>query len=146
MRITLITAALLAVSGSALAMNHGFDPDAPAVKWFERLNRPDFGPGNSCCGKGDAYEVSDYWHDDKGWHARLVDVPHDTRWPDGQYKKAIKPNTVIDDANGLFDTKINPESDDLDNPTDKTWAFLDVDSVTGEVNSVYCFIRHPKGI
>jgi len=128
----------------APAMNHGFDPDAPATKWFERLQQPDNQPG-SCCGKADGYPVDRYWKnvDSNGtptgtWTAVIADGSAKL-FPDGTHREYIATGTEVE----VPETKINDLMDDLDNPTEHGWIFMVVHA--GEVGRIYCFVRHPTG-
>lgn len=121
----------------AHAMDHGFDPNSPTTKWFEALLRPD--TGTPCCGKGDAYPVNDYWPNPDGtWTAVIADGSA-IKFPDGTYREYLPTGEkVIVPAD-----KVNEARDDLDNPTDLSWIF--VRALTGNIENVYCFVRHPQG-
>ena len=122
---------------SAPAMDHGFNPNSATTKWFERLQRPNM-PG-SCCGKGDAYPVEDYWRNADGtWTAKIGDGSAKA-YPDGMTRQAIPNGTEVPVPPEL----VNKLDDDLDNPTDVSWVFMTVHG--GEVGTVYCLIRHPQG-
>ena len=127
----------LCLISPVMAMNHGFNPDLPATKWFESKMRPDY-PG-SCCGKGDAYAVSAYWDNhDHTWTAVIGDGSA-KMFPDGTTRAPIADGTQII----VPETKVNQIEDDLDNPTDSSWIFGNVSG--GEMFTIYCLIRHPQG-
>lgn len=119
-------------------MDHGFDPNSPTTKWFERLYRPDF-PASKCCGKADAYEIETYWRNDKGVLFVKIGDGSAKEFPDGTRRPPIPDGTVIE----VPEKKINSPDDDLDNPTDKSWAFFTVDE--GRVSILYCVTLHPQG-
>lgn len=122
------------------AMDHGFDKSSPVVQWFERQQRPDY-PG-SCCGKGDAYEVSSYWNNHDGTWTAVIGDGSAKRFPDGTTRPPIPDGTTII----VPETKVNPAEDDLDNPTDKSWIYMSVYDNGGTfAETVYCLIRHPQG-
>jgi hypothetical protein len=135
--VSAVVALTISMCSMARAMDHGFDPNSPTTKWFEALLRPD--TGTSCCGKGDAYPVNDYWPNPDGtWTAVIADGSA-IKFPDGTYREYLPTGEkVIVPAD-----KVNEMIDDLDNPTDRSWIF--VRALTGNVENVYCFVRHPQG-
>lgn len=130
---------LLLIAAPASAMNHGFDPSAPAVKWFEKLERPDSRP-NSCCGKADAYPVDRYQKNSDHTFTVWVADGSALKYPDGTTRDEWDTSVPII----VPDTKVNDESDDLDNPTEHGWLFFRP-STKRDVGTIYCFIRHPNG-
>jgi hypothetical protein len=143
MLVAAITALIVSVSmvtcHQARAMDHGFNPNNPTVRWFQSKMRPDQ-PSLSCCGKGEAYPVARYQENpDHTYTAWLADGSA-LKYPDGttrDYFDMATPITVPKD-------KVNDLRDDLDNPTDVSWVFMTVSTST-EVRSMFCFIRHPEG-
>jgi hypothetical protein len=123
----------------APAMNHGFDPSAPATKWFESLERPDQSP-NSCCGKADAYPVDRYQKNSDHTYTVWIADGRPIKYPDGTTRDPWDITVPI----SVPDNKVNKEDDDLDNPTDHSWLFFRASTPT-DVGTIYCFIRHPNG-
>lgn len=123
----------------ARAMNHGFNPDAPTVKWMEKQIRPD-SPPNSCCGAADGYPVDNYEPLPDGTYRVWIANGDPIVFPDGTRRDPwdISIPLVVPKE------KINAETDDLDNPTDHGWLFFRP-SNDHEPGSFYCFIRHPTG-
>lgn len=138
----LVTLIWLFSTPCAHAMNHGFDPDDPTIKWFESKIRPD-SPPNSCCGKGDAYPVERYECPEpktgKGCTVWLADGSAKL-YPDGTRRDYFDKSVPIT----VPFNKVNPDDDDLDNPTDMSWLFMRVSTPT-EAGTIYCFIKHPSG-
>lgn len=131
---------VLALSPPSHGMNHGFDPDAPATKWFEKLQRPDSIP-NSCCGKGDAYPVDRYERiNARGDYRVWIADGSAIKYPDGTTRDPWDTSVPIE----VPFNKVNKEDDDLDNPTEHSWLFFRASTPT-DVGTVYCFIRHPNG-
>lgn len=131
---------VIVLSVPAYAMDHGFDKNDPLVKWFELLPRPDYsGP---CCGASDGYPVVRYWRDGPRsrhtWTAVIGDGSA-RHFPDGTTREPIPDGTEVT----VPDNKINPERDDLDNPTDLSWIFMSVSE--GRPQNIFCFVRHPQG-
>jgi hypothetical protein len=122
----------------APAMNHGFDPSAPATKWFEGLERPDQ-PPNSCCGKADAYPVDRYQKNSDHTYTVWIADGSPIKYPDGTTRDPWDINVPII----VPDNKVNKEDDDLDNPTDHSWLFFRASTPT-DVGTIYCFVRHPN--
>lgn len=122
----------------APAMDHGFDPNSATTKWFEQLKVPPEGIA-ACCGKADAYPVSEYWKNPDGtWTARIKDG-RAIKYPDGTVRAYIATGTeVIVPAES-----VNDLTDDLDNPTDTSWIFMRVSEA--QVSKVFCLVRHPEG-
>lgn len=137
--VVLVILITLAAVHAAFAMNHGFDPSAPAVKWFEKLERPDQRP-NSCCGKADAYPVDRYQKNSDHTFTVWVADGSALKYPDGTTRDEWDTSVPII----VPDTKVNDESDDLDNPTEHGWLFFRP-STKRDVGTIYCFIRHPNG-
>lgn len=124
---------------AAHALDHGFNPNDKTVRWFESLMMPD-GPA-SCCGKADAYPLSDYWANSDGtdtWTVVVAEGSHRV-YPDGTVRPYIAAGTQII----VPGRKMNRWEDDLDNPTDTSWVFMSV--YGGVPGTVYCVIRHPQG-
>lgn len=127
----------------APALPHGFDPASPNVKWFESKQYP---PNytNSCCGKGDAFFVSDYWpgKDDAGndgfWVRLTADDAAPIKYPDGTIREAVAPGEYF-----IPNEHVNREGDDLDNPFDRSVMWATVNDM--KFSRVWCFIRHPQG-
>lgn len=133
--ICLIVISLL--SGKARALDHGFDPTDKTVQWFESLQRPD--AKGSCCGKADAYPVSNYWDNGDGSHTLVIGDGSAKKYPDGSYRPYLPTGAEI----VVPDSKINRREDDLDNPTDTSWLFVAV--YAGIHDHIYCAILHPSG-
>ena len=142
--------ALVGMLSTAQAMNHGFDPDAPATQWFEGLKQPPAGVV-SCCGKSDAYPVDQYEKQADGSYIVWVADGDAIVYPDGTRRTAWDVNIpVIVPAD-----KVNDLQDDLDNPTDHGWLFFvpirsypqngDEPPPSKSYSVIYCFIRHPQG-
>lgn len=150
MKIARIVALTLAVySTPALAMNHGFDPDAPATKWFEKLKIP---PKEEvgCCGLADAYPVDRYERLPNGDYRAWIADGSARLYPDGTRRAPWDESVPLI----IPSERINKEIDDLDNPTDHSWLFfvpvekLDADGhqlPADKPSTFYCFIRHPQG-
>lgn len=148
LRTVLACLALLSCS-SVYAMNHGFDPGDPGVQWFEGLKIP---PADvvSCCGKGDAYPVDEYEKLPDGTYRVWIADGSESPYPDGTKRVPWDISIPII----VPAERVNKMEDDLDNPTDHGWLFFQprVNWDEGgkrlpstEYNSIYCFIRHPKG-
>jgi hypothetical protein len=126
-------------SAPAPAMDHGFNPNDPATKWFELKMRPDL-PESKCCGKADAYPVSHYQKNDNGTYTVWLADGSALKYPDGITRKPFDIETPIIVPSEL----VNKLEDDLDNPTDVGWIFMQVNSPTNP-GLIFCFIRHPEG-
>jgi hypothetical protein len=125
--------------GKANAMNHGFNPDLPATKWFEGLKQPD-AVNISCCGKGDAYPVDRYVRNADNSFTVWIEDGSEITYPDGAHRPFFDKSIPIH----VPANKINDMQDDLDNPTEHGWIFMRVSSDT-DWGTIYCFIRHPQG-
>lgn len=125
--------------GKANAMNHGFDPDAAATKWFERQMMPDH-PMSPCCGTADAYPVDRYEKLGDGSYKVWIADGRPIKYPDGTHRDEwdISIPVIVPKM------KVNKEDDDLDNPTEHGWIFMRPSSPT-MVGAIFCFIRHPQG-
>lgn len=139
--VVLALAALLWSIWPAHAMDHGFDKTSATSKWMEAKIMPD-NPPASCCAKSDAYPVDRYEKLPNGDYRAWVENGDAITFPDGSKRAPwdIKVPLIIPKS------KVNPEEDDLDNPTEHGWAFFR--PATGsdhEVGSYYCFVRHPQG-
>lgn len=148
----LLTGVALGLGGCprGYAMNHGFDPDAPATKWFETLRIP---PQEqvSCCGKADAYPVDRYTKLPNGDYEVWIEDGSAKAYPDGTRRIAWDESVPIK----VPAERVNKEDDDLSNPTDHGWLFFipqrEYPADGGEakpstkVSTIYCFIRHPQG-
>ena len=125
---------------SAPAMDHGFNPSDPTVKWFERKMIPNITFQQSCCGKADAYPVERVRRNtDHTWSVWLADGS-EVKYPDGTHREYFDKNIPI----VVPDDKVNPPDDDLDNPTDVGWIFMRV-STPAQPGAIYCVIIHPEG-
>jgi hypothetical protein len=124
----------------APAMDHGFNPNNPTVKWFERKMIPNITFQQSCCGKADAYPVERVRRNtDHTWSVWLADGS-EVKYPDGSHRAYFDKNTEI----VVPDDKVNPPDDDLDNPTDVGWIFMRVSNPTNP-GAIYCLVIHPEG-
>lgn len=138
----------LVLASSVLAMNHGFDPDAPATKWFETLMIPP-GYAVSCCGKADAYPVDVYERLPNGDMLVTVADGSAKQFPDGSRRQPWDESVKITVPKEL----VNRIEDQANNPTDHGWLFFvprqsaehDAPAAT-EVSVIYCFIPQPKGL
>jgi hypothetical protein len=123
----------------ARAMNHGFDPNAPATKWFEKLMMPDF-PEVSCCAKADAYPVDRFVKQPDGSYKAWVEDGSAIQFPDGSHREPFDVSEPIT----IPPNKVNSLDDDLDNPTEHGWVFMRVSGPREYY--IYCFVRHPQGM
>ena len=124
----------------APAMDHGFDPTAPTVKWMERKMIPNITFQQSCCGKADAYPVARVRRNtNHTWSVWLADGSA-VIYPDGTKREPFDEHTEI----VVPDSKVNPPDDDLDNPTDVGWIFMRVSNSTNP-GAIYCLIIHDEG-
>ena len=124
----------------APAMDHGFNPTNPTVKWFERKMVPNISFPQSCCGKGDAYPVERVRRNtNHTWSVWLADGS-EVKYPDGTHRAYFDKNIEI----VVPDINVNPPDDDLDNPTDVGWIFMRV-STPAQPGAIYCVIIHPEG-
>lgn len=124
----------------AYSMDHGFDPNSPVTEWFESKKLPPV-YATSCCGKGDAYVVDDYWPNPDGSYTAVIADGSAIEYPDGTRRRVIKNGTHVH----VPKDSVNREEDDLDNPINHSviWLYVNDD---GEPGTVWCFIRHPKGM
>jgi hypothetical protein len=122
----------------APAMDHGFNPNAPATRWFESLIVPDR-PPLSCCGKADAYPVDRYQKNNDHTYTVWIADGSPVKYPDGTTRDPWDVNVPI----SVPDTKVNKLDDDLDNPTEHGWLFFRPDT-NHDVGTIYCFVRHPN--
>jgi hypothetical protein len=124
----------------APAMDHGFNPTNPTVKWFERKMVPNITFAQSCCGKADAYPVERVRRNtDQTWSVWLADGS-EVKYPDGSRRAYFDKSVEI----VVPDSKVNPPDDDLDNPTDVGWIFMRV-STPAQPGAIFCLIIHPEG-
>lgn len=64
----------------------GTDPDSDTAKWFKSLERPDFGPGYSCCDESDCRRtVSRVVTGDNGDRRIEARTPPSETHPEGQW-------------------------------------------------------------
>lgn len=118
----------------------GYEPNSsPTVSWFESLPRPDMPSGYSCCGKADAYPVDRYWPNGDGSFTAVIADGSAKKYPDGTERPYVAAGTEVI----VPKERINDDKHDLDNPTDFSWVFIRV--LAGNVQQVYCFVRHPSG-
>lgn len=138
--IWVIEVMLIITLAAFLAGFKGYDPDtSPNAKWFESLPRPDMPPGYPCCGKADAYPVDRYWPNGDGSYTAVIADGSAKVYPDGTERPYVAAGTEV----LVPAMKVNTEAFDLDNPTEYSWVFMRV--LAGNVQQVYCFIRHPQG-
>lgn len=130
---------LLLLWSNAHPMDHGFDPNSRVTQWMERQIRPD-SPPNSCCGKADSYPVDRYVKLPGGDYQVWVENGDAIDYPDGTKRAPWDVNVPLI----VPSNKINPEADDLDNPTKHGWLFFRPTN-DHEPGTFYCFIRHPQG-
>jgi hypothetical protein len=124
------------------AHDHGFDPNSPITKWFDTKNMP---PDyiESCCGKGDAYTVDQYWKNPDGTYTAVIADGSAITYPDGTTRAPIPDGTKII----VPASRVNRAEDDLDNPIGHSVLWLTISGPGYGIDSinVWCFIRHPEG-
>jgi hypothetical protein len=135
----LIVSVTMVTCHQARAMDHGFNPNDPTVRWFQSKMRPDE-PSLSCCGKGEAYPVARYQENPNHSYTVWLADGSALKYPDGATRAYFDMATPIT----VPKNKVNDPIDDLDNPTDVSWVFMTVSTPT-DVRSMFCFIRHPEG-
>jgi hypothetical protein len=117
------------------ARGTGVWPAGERSNWFQKLIRPDT-PPNSCCGIADGYPVDSYKRLPDGDYEVHIEDCSGAVMPDGRLRMpCVGHETVTVDR-----SKVNPEIDDLDNPTGRSWLFWHPNTGT-----IYCFGRHPMG-
>lgn len=136
-------------TGPAPAMDHGFDPEAKATKWFESLLIP---PKDeiTCCGKSEAYPVDHFEKQPDGNYRVWIADGSAVQYPDGKWRIPWDESVPIDVPARL----VNKMEDDFDNPTEHGWLFFVPESVfspdgaplipSTKVVEIYCFVRHPR--
>jgi hypothetical protein len=115
--------------------NKGFDIEHDEVaKWMKGLIRPD-NPPNSCCGKGDAYEVEILKDggDDAEWVAKITHGEA-RKYPDNTTRPPL-PNGTLFHVQPQRVVKLNKG-----NPTKTAWLFTYVGLRTV---TVYCLVPLP---
>jgi hypothetical protein len=122
---------------------HAHDHDPVVSRWMQALIRPDR-PPNPCCGLGDGYPVERYRKLPSGdYEVWLENGDEMTFEEDGETRVRPAWDTTVPLI--VPSNKINPEEDDLDNPTDTSWVFFRPSGPNPADANYYCFVRHPKG-
>lgn len=133
----------------AHAMDHGFDPYNPTVKWFEQLKRHDYMP-YSCCGKADGYTADIYTKNPDGSYDVVITDGSAIEFPDGSKRPELPNGTMVH----VPANQINPPEETQYNPTGHAWLFVSIRRVYDDAHPggdaatpglSYCFAPLPDG-